>query len=77
MKIGDGAGAAKQLFKYISKLKKYPSRYDVPSNKKINGIILCANPSEKTKKQADKYGYNVWIYKLGLKIQDELGKKIF
>lgn len=77
VKIGEGVGAAKQLFRYISKLEKNPSKYDIRSDEKINGIILCADPSEKTKKEADKYGYNVWTYKLGLKIQDELGKKIF
>lgn len=77
VKIGEGAGATKQLFKYISKLEKNLSKYDIPSDEKINGIILCADPSEKTKKEANKYGYDVWTYKLGLKIQDELGKNIF
>lgn len=70
VKIGNGIGAAKQLSKYISVLKKNPSLYEIPKDAKINGVILCGNHNEKTIKEADDYGYKVWTYKLGIRIPE-------
>jgi len=70
VKIGNGNRAAKQLSGYITKLKNNPDLFEIPKNAKINGIILCGNPSEKARKEADDYGYQVWTYNLGIKIPE-------
>lgn len=70
VKIGNGNRAAKQLYGYITKLKNNPDLFEIPNKAKINGIILCGNPSEKARKEADDYGYQVWTYNLGIKIPE-------
>jgi hypothetical protein len=70
VKIGNGNGAAKQLSGYITELKNNLDSFEIPNNAKIKGIILSGNPSEKARKEADNYGYQVWTYNLGIKIPE-------
>lgn len=62
IKANDDENAPEQLKNYISVLKKERKL----KNRNITGIVICGKPSEKTRKNAEKFGYAVKEYRLNI-----------